>query len=425
MNFEESTMINRFPVKLSNSIRAGAIAAAALLSAAGQTPAAAQNADAIKIGILAPYTGVFAAYGPKTIEQPIRLYLQEHGNKIAGRPVEVIVADDQGKPNIEIEKARDLIENQKVNVIIGLVNSAAALAVRDYIDKQKILTLITVAGARDLTQSRKSGAIFRLSFANGQTEAAGAVLTKLVGVKSMAAIGADYVAPHELLEALLGHFQKLGGKVPMTLWSPLATADFSSYLAQLKQVIGEVDAVSPMLFGADSVRFFNQYREFGMSKPLYVFGDVTEQTAFLDQVGDTASGTKTYWYYSPYLAYPVNKAFRTAFLAAYHRLPGAFSFDSWAAMQFFDSAATKANGDVGNFEAMKGAIETLKIDSPAGLIHFADHQLVHNVYLNEIKKGPDGIVAQIPMGPVITDVTQYQTIEEAQKNLTEITALKN
>jgi branched-chain amino acid transport system substrate-binding protein len=409
---------------VNSAIRFAAVLSLATAIGAGAYPAGAQDREPIKIGILGPYTGVFAVYGLKTIEQPVRLYLQEHGNKIAGRPVEVVVADDQGKPNVEIEKARDLIENQKVNVIIGLVNSAAALAVRDYLDKQKVLTLVTVAGARDITQSRRSDAIFRFSFANGQTEPAGAVLAKVAGVKSMATIGADYVAPHELLEALIDNFKKVGGTVPLTLWSPLGTADFSSYLAQLKQVTGEVDAISPMLFGADPVRFFNQYREFGMSKPMYVFGDVTEQTAFLDQVGDTASGSKTYWYYSPYLDNAENIAFRTAFLKTYNRLPGAFSFDSWAAMQYFDAAATKLNGNVSNFDGMKSAFETLKINSPAGPIHFSDHQIVHNVYLNEIKKGPDGIVAQMPLGPVITDVDQNQTLEQAQKNLTQISAMK-
>ena len=95
-------------------------------------------------------------------------------------------------------------------------------------------------------------------------EAAGAVLAKVAGVKSMIGIGADYVAPHQLLEALFNNFKELGGKTPLLLWSPLGTADFSSYLTQMKAVLDQADAVSPMLFGADGVRFFKQYREFGM-----------------------------------------------------------------------------------------------------------------------------------------------------------------
>jgi branched-chain amino acid transport system substrate-binding protein len=402
------------------------LTASSLLTAAASVALAQENSTPIKIGLLAPYSGVFATYGPKTIEAPVRLFLEQHGNKIAGRPVEVVIADDQSRPDVMVEKARELVENQKVDVIVGLVNSAGALAVRDYLDRAKVLTLITVASARELTQSRKSDAIFRLSWANGQMEPAGAVFAEKLGLKSMAGIGGDYVASRQLLEILMESFQKVGGKTPMTLWSPLGTADFSSYLAQLKQVSEKVDAISPMLFGADGVRFFNQYREFGIKTPLYAFGDVTEQTTFLDQVGEAAVGTKTYWNYSPYLKNPANEAFRTSYLKAFKRLPGAFSFHSFAAMQFYNKAAEATKGDTKNFDAMKKALESVTIESPGGHLSFdKDHNVTHNVYLNEVKKGPDGIVAQIPMGPVIPSVGQGQTIEEARKALTDISQLKN
>jgi branched-chain amino acid transport system substrate-binding protein len=382
-------------------------------------PVRAQDASKpIKIGILAPYSGVFALFGPKVIEDPIRLYLKEHGGKIAGRSVEVVTADDQSKPDVELEKAKELVESQKVDVIIGIVNSAGALAVRDYLDEKKVLTIITVAGAKEMTQSRKSDSIFRVSFANGQTEAAGAVLAEHAGIKTMAAIGADYVAGHQLLEALIKNFEAGGGKVVKTLWHPLGTADFSSYLTDLKAVAGQVQAVSPMMFGADGVRFFNQYREFGIKVPLYAFGDVTEQTLFLDQVGEAAAGTKTYWIYSPYLDNPANNAFRAAFRQAYNRLPGGFSMQAYAAMQFFDAAVTKTGGNVADGKALRDAMEKARIDSPAGPLYFdKDHGVVFNVYLSEIRKGPDGIVAQIPLGPVVTDVDQHQTVEQARAKL--------
>lgn len=381
-------------------------------------PAYGQDKKPIKVGILAPYSGVFALFGPKVIEEPIRLYLKEHGNKIAGRDVEVVVADDQSKPDVELEKAKELVENQKVDVIIGIVNSAGALAVRDYLDEKKVLTIITVAGAKEMTQSRKSDTIFRVSFANGQTEAAGAVLAEHAGIKSMAAIGADYVAGHQLLEPLIKNFEATGGKVVKTLWHPLGTADFSPYLTELKSVTGQVQAVSPMMFGADGVRFFNQYREFGIKVPIYAFGDVTEQTLFLDQVGEAAVGTKTYWTYSPYLDNAENKKFREAFRKAYNRLPGGFSMQAYAAMQFFDAAATKIGGNVANQKALREAMASAKIDSPAGPLYFdKDHGVVFNVYLSEIRKGPDGIVAQIPLGPMVTDVDQHQTLEQAKAKL--------
>jgi len=357
-------------------------------------------------------------FGPKVIEDPIRLYLKEHGGKIAGRPVEVVTADDQSKPDVELEKAKQLVESQKVDVIIGIVNSAGALAVRDYLDEKKVLTIITVAGAKEMTQSRKSDSIFRVSFANGQTEAAGAVLAEQAGIKMMAAIGADYVAGRQLLEPLIKNFEAIGGKVVKTLWHPLGTADFSPYLTELATLASQVQAVSPMMFGADGVRFFNQYREFGIKAPIYAFGDVTEQTLFLDQVGEAAVGTKTYWTYSPYLDNPVNGAFRAAFRKSYNRLPGGFSMQAYAAMQFLDAAATKVGGDLSNGKALREAMENAKIDAPAGPLYFdKDHGVVFNVYLSEIRKGPDGIVAQIPLGPMVTDVDQHQTVEQARERL--------
>jgi branched-chain amino acid transport system substrate-binding protein len=405
-------------------LSAVAVLATALLTSFG-APVQAQANKPIKIGLLGSYTGVFGSYGPKLIEAPVRLYLQQHDNKIAGRPVELVIVDDQSKPDVMIEKARDLIENQKVDVIVGVVNSSGALAVRDYLARQKVVTLITVAAAQEMTQSRKSDPVFRVSFASGQMEAAGAVMAKMIGIKSMVGIGADYVAPHQLLEALLNNFKKLGGTTPLVLWPPLGTADYSPYLTQIKNVIDQADAVSPMLFGPDGPRFFNQYLEFGLKKPLYVFGDVTEQTIFLDQVGDAAIGAKTYWNYSPYLDIPVNNEFRKAYFKAYNRLPGGFSMQAYAAMQFLDAAVNKVKGDISNFDGMKQALETITIDSPAGPLFFdKDHNVTYNVYLNEVKKGPDGIVAQMPIGPVITNVHQYQTIEEAQKNLTDLAHLK-
>jgi len=371
----------------------------------------------IKVGILAPYSGVYAVFGPKVVEDPIRLYIKEHGGNIAGRPIVVVTADDQSRPDVELEKAKQLAENDKVDVIVGIVNSAGALAVRDYLDERKMLTIVTVAGAKELTQSRKSASIFRVSFASGQTEAAGALLAQQAGIKTMAAIGADYAGGRAILEPLLKDFELLGGKVVKTLWHPLGTADFGPYLTELKVVANQVQAVTPVMFGADSVRFFNQYREFGIKVPLYAFGDVTEQTTVLDQVGAAAVGTRTYWAYSPYLDNPVNNAFRAAFLKTYHRLPGEFSVHAYAAMQFFDAAVTKVGGDLSNGNALREALEEIKIESPAGPLHFdKDHSLVFNVYLNEIRKGPDGIVAQMPLGPMVRNVGQYQTLEQARQN---------
>lgn len=398
---------------------AAAVAAMAVAAGCGSDDGGGGANDPIKIGILAPYSGVFAQYGPKVIEDPIRLWLDEHGGKLAGRRVEIVTADDQSKPDVELEKAKELVDSEDVDAIVGIVNSAGALAVRNYLDQKKVPTMITVAGAAEITGERKSDYIFRVSFANGQTEAAGAVLAREAGIERTAGIGADYVAGHEILEPLEANFKQLGGSVAKTVWPPLDTADFSSYLSQLRSASGDVDAIMPMLFGADAVRFIDQYRSFNIDAPLYAFGDVMEQTLFLDAVGEKAKGARTYWYYSPYLKNPENEKFRKSFLAAYKRLPGAFSMQSYSTMTFLDEAGATINGDLSDPDALVGALEKTAVDSPAGTLRFDDnHQVIWpSVFLNEVRKDDHGNYAQFPLGPVVTDVAQGQTVEEAQASL--------
>ena len=94
---------------------------------------------------------------------------------------------------------------------------------------------------------------------------------------------------------------------------------------------------------------------------MYVFGDVTEQTIFLDQVGEDAIGAKAYWSYSPYLDNPVNNSFRIAYKEAFKRLPGGFSMHAYAAMQFLDAATTELQGNISDFKTFKTALESTKI----------------------------------------------------------------
>lgn len=378
--------------------------------------------DVLKVGILGPYTGVFADFGPKVIEDPIQLYLDLHDNQLGGMDVELVTADTQSEPDVALEQAQHLVENEEVDVIVGLVNSAGALAARDYLHDSGTPTMIVVASAKGLTEDPEliSPYIFRVSFAGGQLETSGAVLFYEHGIRSMAGIGADYVAGRDHLESLIAAFEELGGEVPHVVWHPLGTADFSSYLTDLATAIDDVDAVTPMMFGGDAVGFFQQYREFGLDAPIAVFGDVTEQSIVLDVVGEEAKGAITYWSYSPYLDNPLNNEFREEYLAAYDRLPGGFSNHSWSVMLFLDEAVSSLGGEVASKDELTEAIQAAEIEAPSGPLSFDENgQVIWTNYLLEIDEGPDGIIAQLPLGPHVTDAVQGGTVADAQANYRE------
>lgn len=373
--------------------------------------------DTVKIGILAPYTGVFATFGPKVIRDPINLWLSSKGNKIDGRPVELVKADTKSTPQGALRAARQLVEQDDVDVTIGLVNSAAALAVRNYLDQNNVVTLVTVAGAEELTQQKKSKYIFRVGFANSQFHGPGAVIAQKAGIKSIASIADDYVAPRQLLDPFLKDAEELGITVKKAIYAPFPTTDYGPYLSELRAVSKDVQAIAPMMFGADSVAFFTQYKEAGFDTPLYTFGDVTEQTIFLDQVKENAVGSQTYWSYSPWLDTEVNNSFREAFVKKYKRLPGGFSVNAYAAMQFLEAGVTKAGDNFGDSDALVSALEGTSVESPAGKLSFdKDHAVSWNVYLNKVVKGPDGRVTQIPTGPWIENQPQRSSIEQALEN---------
>jgi branched-chain amino acid transport system substrate-binding protein len=385
----------------------GSVALVAPGHAAAQAP--------IKIGLLLPYTGPFALYGADIIEPTIRLYLDEIGGMVGNRKIELVVEDDEAKPDVGVTKVRKLVERDQVHMVVGPVHSGVAYAVREYLVRRKMPYIIPLAAAKNLTQKDRDRYIFGIRFAGGQLDAPGAWFAYHdVGLRRVLTIGQDYAAPREMLEPFADVFVKLGGKVVKQLWHPLGTTDFGPYLTEIKALRSEIDAVCPMIFGTDSIRFVQQYREFGIGVPIFADGDVFEQT-FLDKMGDVAIGAKTYWHYSPMRDTPANKRFVERFKARTGRLPGAFAAQAYTTIQAIVLALRQIDGRVEDRERFVDALEKVKFESPAGPFEFDQyHGWRLNVYLQEVKR-VQGVLAQYPLGPVIEGVDQFWTPAKMKK----------
>jgi branched-chain amino acid transport system substrate-binding protein len=383
------------------------VLAACTPAAAPAQPAANQQAPAasgstgggggqLKIGLLSGFSGPYAAFGPD-MAASIEIYLDQHNGTVGGVKPTVIQEDEGATPQDALLKARKLVEQDRVSVLMGIVSSANALAVRDLLDSSKTPTIITNAGADDLTGAKRSPYIVRVSFSSWQQGAPSGPYAFKQGWKNVMAFAPDYAAGYEQLAGFADAFQQAGGTVSEKVFPPLGNSDYAPFLAKIKA--GNPDAVWAFFAGADQIKFVQQYSQFvGNSVPL--FGNTLSRNA-ADAVGKTIGVVKmgcTGW--EETLDNPLNQAYVTDFQKKFNRHNdfGEYTYD---AMGLLDKVLTDLKGDttpdklvqalngVSSFQSIRGEI---KIDPES-------HGLIQTYYHTE--PAIDGDTAKVKViGPL-------------------------
>src|ERR1041385_4896930 len=191
--------------------------------------------EPMRVGFLSVRTGPLAA-GGKQMEQGIQLFLKEHDNTIAGRRVELIIADTGGNPAGAKTKTQELVERDKVDVLIGPLAAFEALAIDDYIRETKTPTVSCSAAAEDLTQRKPNPYFVRSAASSGQpNHALGEYAAKNLGYRRVAIIADDFAYGHETAAAFQRVFEDNGGKVVQRLFTPLNVPDYGSHPTPRKQ----------------------------------------------------------------------------------------------------------------------------------------------------------------------------------------------
>jgi branched-chain amino acid transport system substrate-binding protein len=310
------------------------------------------QSDPIRIGFLTVRSGPLAA-GGKQMEQGIQLFLKERNNSIAGRKVELIIADTGGNPAGARTKTQELVEREKVHVLVGPLAAFEALAIDDYIRQTRTPTVSCSAAAEDLTQRKPNPWFVRSAASSGQpNHAVGEYAAKNLGYKRVAIIADDFAYGHETAAAFQRVFEDNGGKVVQRLFPPLNVPDYGSYLAQLKQ---NVDAVYAGFAGANGFRFLRQYREYGLKLP--VLGSMTTaDEGILRQMGDEALGVVTGGWYAAGIDTPENKRFVDAVNKEYGADPGYYTLGAYSAGVLVEAAARAVKGKVEEKDAFMKAL---------------------------------------------------------------------
>jgi branched-chain amino acid transport system substrate-binding protein len=378
-----------------------ALAAALLLSAPH-----AHAAEPIKIGILLPLSGNFAPNGQQALTG-MKMYFDQVGNKAGGHPLELVVEDTQGKPDVAVTKARKLVERDGVAILTGVISSGEALAVNDYSKQNKVpLNLSGDAGVDELTiPGPLANPYLVRTSQNGRTVAAPAAdWAYKQGWRKVATISSDYAGGVDTIFAFAQAFCRLGGKVVQTSWAPIDTADFGPYLTNIDRSVDGLIVFEP---GADGLRLGRQYSDFGLKlKVIDIFGTVVYEPN-LPQLGDSVLGFHSSLFYTPELKTPENEKFVAEFRK---RMNGAYpsneGANGWVGAHAIVDAINAVNGNVQDKQKFVAALGAVKFDSPKGEISIDKYgQVIQSEYIREVQK-VDGRLANVPVA-TYKDLDQF------------------
>lgn len=370
------------------------LALAALTAVAGA--AFAQGAP-IKIGLLATLEGPFAAGGADGM-RGAELALKQRGGAVAGRQVQIIKASSDAKPDVAVNATRKLVEQDKVDIMVGPLSGGEGIAVKDYSKTQPQVTFINGAsGAQATTLVSPSPNFFRFNTEGAQwmVGLGQAALDK--GYKRVMVIAEDYAFPYSQVQGFMAEFCAKGGKVPVKAWVPLGGKDYSSVIARIPK---DVDALLVVLGGADAVNFLTQYENAGGDKPM-LGGSITVSQDVLNYKGkrrDSLVGTLS--------AGPVADAFDgaewKAFVADYQKTypvsaggfpsPSLFAYVYYTNMKAALDGLAAVNGDLSGGQAKyREALQKMVLKTPTGDVRLdGNRQAIGTTFVTEVVKDARG-----------------------------------
>jgi branched-chain amino acid transport system substrate-binding protein len=360
------------------SLALGAASMLALPGAVLAQPAAPK----VKVGLMLPYTGTFAALGT-AIENGFKLYVAEQGGKLGGREIEYVKVDDESDPAKATDNVNKLIKRDNVDVLVGSVHSGVAMAMAKVAKDSNILLIVPNAGADAVTGGMCGPNIFRSSFSNWQPGYAMGEAVAKRGHKNVVTITWKYAAGDESVKGFKEAFEKSGGKVTKELSLPFPNVEFQALLTEI--AAAKPDAVYTFFAGGGAVKFVKDYAAAGLKKsiPLYGSGFLTDGT--LEAQGADAEGIFTALHYADSLNTPRDNAFRLAYAKSYKLQPDVYAVQGYDAAQMLGIGLTATKGDIANKAAFAAAVEKAKIDSPRGTFSLSkQHNPIQDFYLRQV-----------------------------------------
>ena len=371
-----------------------ALGAAAAVAVMGTAWAQGQP---VKVGLLATLEGPFAAGGADGM-RGAELALIQRGGSVGGRKVEILKASSNANPDVAVNAVRKLVEQDKVDIVVGPLSGGEGIAVKDYSKTQPQVTFINGAsGAQATTLVNPSPNFFRFNTEGAQWMVGLGKAAMDKGYKRVMVIAEDYAFPYSQVQGFMAEYCRLGGKVPVKAWVPLGGKDYASTIARIPK---EVDALLVVLGGADAVNFLNQYEASGGDKPM-MGGSITVSQDVLNYRGkrrESLVGTIS--------AGPVADSYDgaewKAFVADYQKnfpvakggfpSPSLFAYVYYMNMKAALDGLDAVKGDLsGNQAKYRQALSSMTLKTPTGDVKLDENrQAIGSTFVTEVIKLPNG-----------------------------------
>jgi branched-chain amino acid transport system substrate-binding protein len=363
-------------------IKKSAGAGAALAASLATPGVLAQTRAPIRLGHLNSFTGAIA-YASEVNLNAMNLYFDSINWTVAGRKIEIIKEDDQFNPQVGLQKAKKLVESDKVDLIVGIQASNVALAVLNYMKQQKAFYVVSGAGTDAITWDRYPY-LFRTSISAYQLSGPMANYVYDNLGKEIVTTASDYAGGRDVMAQFKGPYVARGGKVIKEIWPPLGTTDFSPYLTDIKSINPPV--TYDFMPGADAVRFIQQYSEFGLKEKMPLTGFTIIDSQMISTLGKSAVGIISALTYVDTLDNPESKKFAAEYQAKFKSSPDLFADYGYVAARAIAEALKAVDGDTSNKDKLAEAMTKVTFKAPRGPFRMdpVTHNPIQDIYICQV-----------------------------------------
>ncbi|MFC0218997.1 ABC transporter substrate-binding protein [Pseudochelatococcus lubricantis] len=363
---------------------AGLVASACVATSCIVSPAAWAAEGKIKIGLLYTLSGPAAVLGEQS-RDGFLLAAEKLGNKFGGLDAEIIVVDDEQKPDVAVSKARELVEREKVDFVVGPIFSNVLGAIVKPVTAGGAFLISTNAGTSNLAGAECNPDLFVTSYQNDQIHEVLGKYAENQGYKRLFLIAPNYQAGKD---ALAGFKHSYKGEVTNEIFTPLGQLDFSAELAQI--AADQPDAVYAFMPGGMGVNLVKQYRQAGLEGiPFLSAFTVDESTLPAQQ--DAALGFLGGANWAQNYDNAQSRDFVKAYEAKFGNVPATYAIQAYDAALLIDAAVKATGGNVADKAKLREALEKTPFESLRGDFRFGpNHFPIQDFYLVKVVKRPDG-----------------------------------